>query len=286
VTYQLDDLRRDGFMVARGFLDPARVARLREIADGLRDRYVRRDPMTGRRGFLVSSWKVSLIDHPEFYEGAPDWWLPEVLDLEADPRIRGLWQAASGEEPTFVFGALFIDPPMPYAADRNMQRSAAPDGAGLWHRDGSVPLDDETERAVVVANGPSRSDRHLLEIALLPSDAFEYVPGSHARWDTPLELTARKHGTTLAERTQPLPGAVRSHLEPGDGLLIDGRGIHRGWYTHGVPRRTVTLVYVSMDRLDRYPDEKPRCFLEPAHLGRLSAETSAYFDRQLQFCGG
>lgn len=281
----LDDLRRDGFAVVRGFLDPARTARLREVADGLRSAYLRRDPLTGRRGWQVSPWHVGRIDHPGFYEDAPDWWLSEVLDLEADPAVHDLWRTATGEEPTFVYGALFVDPPLPYAVDAVLQRGAAPSGAGLWHRDVREVREDDVERATLLSGESTRDDRHLLEIALLASDAFEYVPGSHGRWDTPLELVARKHGTTVEERTRPLPGGLRIPLEPGDALVVDARGIHRGWYTHGVDRRTLTLVYASMERLLRFPDddnERPQCFLGPEHLERLAPETRAFFERQLQ----
>jgi hypothetical protein len=281
---QLDDLRRDGFTVVRGFLDPARTARLLEVADGVRAAYLRRDPLTGRRGWQVSPWHVGRIDHPGFYEGAPDWWLPAVLDLEADPEVLDLWLRATGDEPTFVYGALFTDPPLPYAVDAILQRGAAPNGAGLWHRDVRVVRADDVERASLLSNERTSDDRHLLEIALLASDAFEYVPGSHARWDTPLELLARKHGPTVEERTQPLPGGLRIGLEPGDALLVDARGIHRGWYTHGVSRRTLTFVYSSLERLLRFPEddnERPQCFLEPAHLERLRPGTRAFFERQL-----
>ncbi|HXM54117.1 MAG TPA: hypothetical protein VOB72_01915 [Candidatus Dormibacteraeota bacterium] len=285
MTDPSDDIRRDGFAVLPGLLDAARTARLREVMDGIRARYLRHNPATRKPGFLSSPWHLPHIDHPAFYEDAPDWWLPEVCDLEAEPRIRELWHDATGDEPTFVYGALFMDPPLPYAVDAYMQKRAAPDGAGTWHRDVFEPTADDVERATILANGRSRDDRNLLEIALVPSDSFEYLPGSHARWDTPLELVARKHGQTLGERTQPLPGGRRIHLEPGDALLVDGRGIHRGWYTHGVTRRTITLVYSGLERLERYPDdvERPRCFLEPEHLARLRPATRAYFQNQLRY---
>jgi hypothetical protein len=280
----IDDLRRDGLAVLPGLLDPSRTERLREIADGIRARYLRRHPGTGKPGFLSSPWHLPHIDHPAFYEGAPEWWLPEVLDLEADPHIRDLWRTVTGDDPTFVYGGLFMDPPLPYAMDTYMRSRAAPDGGGIWHRDVYEPMDDDSERIKILTNGEARDDRNLLEIALLPSQSFEYVPGSHVRWDTPVELVARKHGRTLSERTQPLPDGVRTQLQPGDALLVDGRGIHRGWYTYGVPRRTITLVYTSMDRLMRYPDdsERPRCFLEQEHLERLAPATRAYFERQRQ----
>jgi hypothetical protein len=280
-----DDLRRDGFMVLPGLLPSERAARLHAVADGIRARYLKKHPATGKPGFLTSPWHLPHIDHPAFYEGAPDWWLPEVLDLEADSSIRELWRAATYDEPTFVYGALFMDPPLPYAVDAYMQSRAAPDGAGIWHRDVYEPKEDHIERATILERAQSRDDRNLLQIALLPSEAFEYVPGSHARWDSALELVARKHGRSLAERTQPLPAGRRIQLGAGDALLVDGRGIHRGWYTHGVPRRTITLVYSSMERLLRYPDddERPRCFLEAAHLEGLRAETRSFFENQLKF---
>ena len=281
MTYRLDDMRRDGYTVAPGFLDPARVARLREVADGLRTRFLERDPLTGKRGFLVHPWHVESIHHPRFYEGAPDWWLPELLDLVGDPRTLDLWRAAVGTEPVFAIVSLFMDPPLPHALDPAMQAVAKPDGAGRWHRDVGPPLDDERERAGLLSGELRRDDGHLLEIALADSDAFEYVPGSHRRWDTPLELLARKHGQTVEERTQPLPGARRVRLEAGDAAVADLTGIHRGWYTHGVTRRTITLWYLGPNHPSQFPEGgvEPTFFLEPEHLERLRPATASFFER-------
>jgi hypothetical protein len=277
------DLERDGFAVLPGLLDVSRAARLREVTDGIRAQYLRRHPGTGKPGFLTSPWHVPHLDHPAFYVDRPAWWLQEVLELEADACVRDIWRTATGDEPSFVYGALFMDPPLPHAVDAYFQTRARPDGAGMWHRDVFEPQEDDVERATILANGQSRDDRHLLEIALVPSNAFEYVAGSHARWDTPLELVTRKHGKSLAERTESLPGGRRIEVEAGDGLLVDGRGIHRGWYTHGVVRRTITLVYSSLERLHRYPDdlERPRCFLESEHLALCTPATRAFFENQL-----
>ncbi|HXM57091.1 MAG TPA: hypothetical protein VOB72_16955, partial [Candidatus Dormibacteraeota bacterium] len=164
--------------VLPGLLDPARVARLREIADGLRERYAVRDPVSGRRGFLASSWSISHIEHPGFYEDAPDRWFPEVTRLLADPAILDLWRAATGEEPHFVAAALYVDPLVPHAIDPVLRQMAAPGGAGSWHRDRTGEKPDEVERTELLDRGRLPEGGHLLEIALLPSDAFEYVPGS------------------------------------------------------------------------------------------------------------
>jgi hypothetical protein len=281
-TDHAGELRRDGFTVLRGFLDPARTARLREITDGVRARYMRRDPLSGQPGFLVCPWSIQYLDHPAFYEDAPDWWFPELMDLLADPGLRALWRGATREEPEFVAAELYIDPPLPHALDRVMQALAAPDGAGRWHRDVHDPVDDEVERAVLLAGGPARPGGHLLEIALVPSDAFEYVPGSHVRWDTPLELRARKHATTMAEQTQPLPGAHRLPLAAGDVALFDANGVHRGWYPHGTTRRTLAIWYLSGDRLRLHPEEEPnRCLLDPARLDALGPQTRSFFRREV-----
>jgi hypothetical protein len=281
VTDQLDDLRRDGFMVIRAFLDRARTARLLEIAEGLRARYLQCDPLTGRRGFLVSPWHMATIHHPGFYEGAPDWWFGEMLDMVADRRVLDLWQAVVGFEPLCARPSLFMDPPLPHALDLQMKAIAAPDGAGLWHRDEPDPPDDETGQPGLFRGGVRRDDGYLLEIALVPSDAFEYVPGSHLRWDTPAELDACKRGGTIEERTRPLPGGCRVRLQAGDAVMVDGSGIHRGWYAHGVRRRTITLSYMNARYLWLYQqgDDRLRCFLEPEDLERLRPATRTFFRR-------
>lgn len=274
----LEAFQRDGLTVIRGLLDGGRAARLAEVTDGLRARYLERDPVTGRRGFLVSPWHVQQIDHPGFYAGAPDWWYPEMLELLADPVLLDAWRATVDPEPLLLTASLFMDPPLPYAIDAAMQKLAAPDGAGLWHRD--VPDEgDERERADLLSGASRRPSSYLVEIALVTSDAFEYVTGSHLRWDTPDELATRKRGTTVAERSLPLPGTQRPLLEPGDAILVDGRGVHRGWYPHGRRRRTITLSYLNADYLRLFPegDDRRRCWAEPVDLERLTSTARRFY---------
>jgi hypothetical protein len=276
------DLRRDGLTTVPGLIDPARAARLLEVADGVRAAYLRCDPVTGQRGFLVSPWSLSYVDHPGLYEGAPGWWFAEMMDLLADPGVRELWHTTTGEEPDFVAAELYMDPPLPHALDRLMQTLAAPDGAGCWHRDVYERMPDDDERAVLLAGGIRRMGSYLVEVALVPSDGFEYVVGSHLRWDTDLELLVRKRATSIADRTQPLPGARRLALGAGDAALVDTNGIHRGWYTHGTPRRTMALWYVSRERLRLHPEERRnRCLLEAGRLDALRPAARAFFERGL-----
>jgi hypothetical protein len=173
-----------------------------------------------------------------------------------------------------------MDPLIPLAADLSLHAVAAADGAGPWHRD-TAPWADDDERERLLGGGMGEAG-YLLEIALVPSDAFEYVPGSHQRWDTPFELVTRKHGKTVEERTRPLPGARRIGLGAGDALLADTRGIHRGWYTKGVSRRTLTLWYMSEARLARYPGEEVNLSrLDAAQLELLTPTVRGFFQREL-----
>jgi hypothetical protein len=279
VIESIEALRRQGFSTVRGLVDPARTERLRTIADGLRERYLRCDPVSGRRGFLVAPWSVTHLEHAGFYVDTPEWWFPELMALIADPLVLDLWQTATGDQAQLAVAALFIDPVMPLSADLGVHAGAAVGGAGRWHRDTAADRSDEDEREELLRGGLDEAGK-ILEIALVPSHSFEYVPGSHTRWDTPLELRARRHGQTMAERTQPLPGACRVTLGAGDALLVDTRGIHRGWYTHGVARRTLTLWYLSAERLARYPGERPNlCLPDRAQIELLPADVRGFFQR-------
>ncbi|HXM57092.1 MAG TPA: phytanoyl-CoA dioxygenase family protein [Candidatus Dormibacteraeota bacterium] len=274
------ELARDGFAILRGLLDRERADRLRAVADGLRERYARHDPVSGLRGFLHSPWSIAHVEHPGFYTDAPDWWFPELMGLVADPAIHERWRTATGDEPAFASAALFVDPIVPLPADLRASSAAAADGAGRWHRDTAENRTDEREREELLG-GRLDEAGHIIEVALVPSDSFEYVPGSHARWDTPLELEARKHGTTLAARTQPLPGARRIVLGAGDAVLVDTRGIHRGWYRSAVPRRTAVLWYLSAARLERHPGEEQNlCLLDSAQIDRLPTRLRPFFQRE------
>ena len=66
-----------------------------------------------------------------------------------------------------------------------------------------------------------------IQCALVPSRHFEYVRGSHNRWDTPEELHVRKGGETREYRfSDAMPGAERDLLNPGDALVSTATASH------------------------------------------------------------
>jgi hypothetical protein len=107
-------------------------------------------------------------------------------------------------------------------------------------RRASWDADGFKERAALARAG--RVAVHV-QLALLPSEDVEVVPGSHLRWDTPEEHAIRKAAFSRAWEPDRMPGAVRVTLGAGDALVLDPRTIHRGRYLMESPRRTLMVSY-------------------------------------------
>ena len=90
--------------------------------------------------------------------------------------------------------------------------------------------DEEKEKALVLRPDAVVGGQMMqIQCALLPSQHFEYVRGSHNRWDTPEELLVRKGGRARENRfSDDMPGAECELLMPGDALVFCPWVIHRG----------------------------------------------------------
>jgi len=283
MTY-LNSWEQDGYFVVPGLLSLDEVNGFLEIAERLAQQYQDRDPVTGRRGFLVNPQNVSGIDNPDRYTDCPEGSFEAVMDLISGSRLVGTVGRVMRGDPLFASSALLIDPALPYALDRYNQRWTAADGAGSWHRDVLVRKPDDVERDEVLADHDGRNWVQV-QIPLIASNALEFVPGSQRRWDTPAELVARKHGTTLEERTRPLTGGCRIELGPGDALFVNPTGIHRGWYMHGVRRRTLAIAYSrSGGPADHLRGRDLEWFSRPECLDGLSEATRGFFRRYAEAC--
>jgi hypothetical protein len=118
-----------------------------------------------------------------------------------------------------------------------------------------------------------------LQVALLPSDDVEVVPGSHLRWDTPEEHALRRADGGARNRSNEMPGAVRITLDAGDAAAINSLGIHRGRYHADKPRRTVMITYTKASRpVCDYFSNQP-WFSNPAYRARIPPEARPFFDR-------
>lgn len=59
-----------------------------------------------------------------------------------------------------------------------------------------------------------------MQIALIPSEDVQLVPGSHARWDTPAEYDVRC-ADGRKRSTHEMPGSLRASLGPGDAVMFN-----------------------------------------------------------------
>lgn len=97
-------------------------------------------------------------------------------------------------------------------------------------RDQYIHPEEEKEKALILRPETVVGGQMMqIQCALLPSQHFEYVRGSHNRWDTPEELLVRKGGEARENRfSDDMPGAERDLLNPGDALVFCPWVIHRG----------------------------------------------------------
>jgi ectoine hydroxylase-related dioxygenase (phytanoyl-CoA dioxygenase family) len=149
---------------------------------------------------------------------------------------------------------------------------------GNWHRDSQFGTPDDEQEKRIIDNLVSSGTSIQLQIALVPSEDVEYVPGSHLRWDTPAEYAIRKADGGANNRANNMPGALRLALNPGDAALFNPYGLHRGRYHTEPLRRTLMLTYTKRSApCADYFSNQP-WFLEPGYLAGLKPQTRAFFD--------
>lgn len=246
---------RDGFVVVRRLFGAAEAAELREVCDEIFAQWLAesRDPAAA-----ADNTNMAYLTEPRFLEGRPRR-RRTLLEAVADERPLGVVRQLFGRELPFLNTQYFFEP-------------ATRSRGGDWHRDQQFDAPDEaTERermrAVVGVHA------HL---ALVADDHLEYVPGSHARWDTPAELKIRRGLGGAAKNSDAMPGARRVHLDAGDAVFFSPWGIHRGRYAAGRPRRTFDVIYSTPGDWFTPP---PTCFLRPGALEDLTPAARAFFAR-------
>ena len=250
-----DAYERDGFVVVRQIFDEARVAVLREVCDEIFAQWVAEsgDPAAAR-----DYTNMAFLTEPRFLERHPHR-RTVLLSAVADERVLGVISQLSERELLFFNTQYFFEP-------------AKGTRSGVWHRDQQFDAPDaETERERM----RSTAGLHA-HLALERDDHLEYVPGSHARWDTPAELRIRRGLAGAATNSDVMPGARRIRLEAGDAVFFSAWGIHRGRNVAGRVRRTFDVIYGTPPDWMTPP---PTCFLRPGALEGLTPAARAFFTR-------
>ncbi|HYE05840.1 MAG TPA: phytanoyl-CoA dioxygenase family protein, partial [Planctomycetota bacterium] len=255
-----------GCLVLPAVFAPERVARLRDVCEAVRARWLERDPQTGQPGADPGTANAMRhLTHPDYHRGDRTG-LVELLEACADEGVLHVLRAVWREEPLFRCTSLFFNP-------------TARTTEGTWHRDCQFGMPDaEVERAHILSQRARAAGGVQIQIALVANDDLEYVPGSQSRWDSAEELRVRR-ADAFAHATEPLASARRLALQPGDAAFFDPMGLHRGRYHAHRPRRSLMLTYTptSMPTSDWF-SEQPWC-LEPDYLDGVSPATRAFFAR-------
>jgi hypothetical protein len=234
-----DDIERrrawenDGIFIVRRHLPRERVSELAEACDHVLHQIRGASSVQGHSSTHVSGLLASeyFARRPEALTRLTDYMSSrEVLTL-----VHGLDRAGEGL-PNLRDTQYFHEP-------------SARDHDGAWHRDGDRP--GRMSEFDAVAPRPTLL---RLRVAFAHDDHLEYVPGSHARDDTPHERIVLQG----AVRNGPLPSrAIRTELEPGDACVFDTWGIHRARYRRDRLRRTLDLLFGFCPRQPR-PWPPPR----------------------------
>lgn len=249
--------RANGFVVIPQLFDAARVRELRTICDDVLAQWM---DYSAAEFDAANSTNMAYLTEPQYFIEHPAR-LHSLLETVTDEKILATLAELMDGEPLFHNTQYFFNP-------------ATETRAGDWHRDQQFDAPDEaTERARML----SHVGIHV-HIAFAPDDHLEFVPGTHARWDTPEERRIRKNLDGCKANSDEMPGAERLRLEAGDAAFFSAWGIHRGRYDAAKLRRTFDIIYGSVNPCDWYTPP-PTCFLQPVILEHLSARSQRFFQR-------
>ncbi len=254
----------EGYLIVRGLFDAERTRRLQAICEAILQQWRVCNPETGQPGGGPDATSMRHLNHPGYFADDPQAFR-EVMEAAADERVLAVSREILGEDPLFRCTSLFMNP-----TQTSMD--------GNWHRDTQFLIPDEAQERAFLERGTPEGDAIQLQVALVPSEDIEFVPGSHLRWDTPEEYRIRLSDNQAHCRSNAMPGAVRISLQPGDAVAFNPFGLHRGRYHADKLRRTLMLTYTRRSRpLCDYFSDQP-WFLEPGYLEGLTPRARAFFE--------
>ena len=265
-----EDLAQNSYAVIRGLFDRETTQRLQHICERVLQQW-RRAPLSDNPPVGPQANYMRHLNNPDYHRDHPDD-LAFLLNAVGTPQITQSIQQALQEEFLFQLISLYFNP-------------TGPSQDGFWHKD---KIGAEADAAKIPATGAGLQ----LQIALVPSDDLELVPGSHRRDYTPAERAICLDDEGRNNRCNDMPGAVRLSLEAGDAALFTQLCIHRGRYHADKTRRTLMLsvkkiaaaeLTLRQRGLDQYSD-KP-WFLLPDYLHNIEPQARAFFAEFVDFYG-
>jgi hypothetical protein len=254
-----DEIRRTwdavGAVILRGLLSQEDVAHLRRICDPIIGFFYAEH---GGRGNLGKGISIQYLTEPRYYKQRRSN-LVELLEFIADPRALHVMSALGDGQVFFHNTQYFVE-------------QATENWDGIWHRDSQFEAPDPAQERTRI----QRSTGVHFKFALEQDDWFEYVPGSHRRWDTAAELAIRRSPDPGRRNAPDMPGRERAVLAPGDAMVSHSFMIHRARYRTQPIRRTLDIVY-HLGQTCEYIRPPATCFDDSTLLSELSPQARAFF---------
>ena len=259
-----DSFARDGVAIVRGLWERDDVDLLAAACERILAQWRFSNPETNEPGGGPDAHVMRHLNHPGYFKEHDD---ERVLMLEAvaSSEAVGFAEEILQTEALFRCTSLFFHP-----TETSVD--------GNWHRDSQFHAPDEDDEKRLLAERAYPGTSVQMQIALLPSDAIEFVPGSHQRWDTDEEYAIRRADDGANSRSNDMPGAQRIGLEPGDAVAFNPMGLHRGRYHTDRPRLTLMLTYTTRThpRFDYFSSQP--WFDRPGYLDDLSFSARSFYD--------
>nr|PJZ92028.1 hypothetical protein CH379_15445 [Leptospira ellisii] len=226
------EFKRDGYFLFRGFFDPGELRTVSAII--LRANYVWR-----KKHDFIGNVNSAYLTGKDFLTGPED--RETMFRFLSSERLVSIARIFLNSNARFLNTQLFFDP------EEGTKRP-------YWHRDVQYLGAEEEEQKNII-----RRDGVLhFRIPLREDPGLELIPGSHTRWDTPLEFDTRMERNGRRHSDE-LPGSIRIPHSPGDLLVFSAHTIHRGVY--GSDRSSFDILYTSfpaqkseIDRMRHFPD--------------------------------
>ena len=261
-------LREHSYAVVRGLFDAATTERLREICERVLEQW-RRAPRSDNPPVSPQANYMRHLNDPEYHRDHADD-LTFLLNTIGAPEVIESLSTALEEEFLFGMTSLYFNP-------------TGESQDGFWHKD---KIGEEAD----VSRIPETGAGLQMQIALVPTDDLELVPGSHLRDYSSEEYAICVADGEIHKRLNDMPGSTRIHLQPGDAALFTQLCIHRGRYHTDKFRRTMMISVkklaaaqfsIRQRGLD-YGCDQP-WFLMPQYFDGVNEHARAFFREFVDF---
>jgi ectoine hydroxylase-related dioxygenase (phytanoyl-CoA dioxygenase family) len=254
---------KEGYVVVRSAFSAAFNERIREISEEILNQWRDCDPQKEEKPVIGSMPCMRHLNHPAYFKNDQHKF-SDFMDAIVHENILQVARMLLGENMLFRCTSLFFNPDQ-----GNLD--------GNWHRDTQFITKSEAEDRKLVERNDSRQMGAQIQIALVPSEDIEVVPGSHLRWDTSEEYAIRLADGQKHNRSNSMPGAVRVRLQAGDAVMFNPVAHHRGRYHADKLRRSLMLTYTTQESasFDYFTNQK--WFLNEEYLANLKPKTRNFF---------